>query len=174
MMTPPAEEGPWNRSLVESAAALISDEESCQRDPERQRRWTTVVRCGEYGFLTIPRSSAPVWLPPYHDVGSDKVVDPTGAGNAFLGAFAVAYKKTDDAALASAYGAVAASFVIEQMGPPRREVVDGRELWNGEEFAKRLEAYQAKARTWDTSAVSCQFRNNSAKAERKELFQWDP
>lgn len=171
MMTPRVEEGPWDRGLVERAAALISDEEHCQRDPERQRRWTTVVRCGEYGCLTVPRASAPVWLPPYHDIGSDKVVDPTGAGNAFLGAFAVAYKKTDDAVLASAYGAVAASFVIEQMGPPKREVVDERVLWNGEEFGGRLEAYKIKARTWDTSIVSCQFRNNPAWAERKELFQ---
>ncbi|KAF5485578.1 Uncharacterized protein CGCF413_v014208 [Colletotrichum fructicola] len=171
MMTPQMEEGPWDRGLVERAAALISDEESCQKDPERQRRWTTVVRCGEYGCLTIPRASAPVWLPPYHDIGSEKVIDPTGAGNAFLGAFAVAYKMTDDAVLASAYGAVAASFVIEQMGPPRREVVDEKELWNGEEFGKRLEAYKIKARTWDTSIVSCQFTNNPAWAERKELFQ---
>ncbi|KAF3803152.1 hypothetical protein GCG54_00011821 [Colletotrichum gloeosporioides] len=171
MMTPQVEEGPWDKGLVERAAALISGEESRQRDPERQRRWTTVVRCGEYGCLTIPRASAPVWLPPYHDIGSDKVVDPTGAGNAFLGAFAVAYKKTDDAVLASAYGAVAASFVIEQMGPPKREVVNERELWNGEEFGKRLEAYKTKAKTWDTSVVSCHFRSNSAWAEGKELFQ---
>ncbi|KAF0325323.1 pfkB family carbohydrate kinase [Colletotrichum asianum] len=171
MMTPRAEEGPWDRGLVERAAALISDEGYCQRDLEQQRRWTTVVRCGEYGCLTVPRASAPVWLPPYHDIGSDKVVDPTGAGNAFLGAFAVAYKNTDDAVLASAYGAVAASFVIEQMGPPKREVVDDKELWNGEEFGKRLEAYQTRTRTSDTSIVSCHFRSNSAWAERKELFQ---
>ncbi|TEA21613.1 Uncharacterized protein C8034_v003585 [Colletotrichum sidae] len=142
----------WNRRLVENAAAKISG-----RHPQTgtsdasSRRWVTVVRCGEHGNLTIPRRGNPFWLPPYHDVGSQRVVDATGAGNAFLGAFAAVFGTSGDEMLASAYGAVAASFAVEQVGPPRREVVDGKELWNGEEFGRRLQEYRARFAKWDTS-----------------------
>ncbi|TDZ39071.1 Uncharacterized protein C8035_v005678 [Colletotrichum spinosum] len=142
----------WNRPLVENAAAKIS---GCQpqtgTSDASSRRWVTVIRCGEHGNLTIPRRGAPVWLPPYHDVGSQRVVDATGAGNAFLGAFAAVFGTSADEVLASAYGAVAASFAVEQVGPPRREVADGKELWNGEEFGRRLQEYRARFAKWDTS-----------------------
>ncbi|KAK2062031.1 PfkB family carbohydrate kinase [Colletotrichum caudatum] len=114
----------------------------------------TVIRCGDQGCLTVRRGAGPVWRPPFHDYGSPRVVDPTGAGNAFLGAFAVAFARTRDEALASAWGAVAASFVIEQIGPPGRGVVDGKEVWNGEGFEDRLVQYEAKVATWSTSPVT--------------------
>lgn len=50
-------------------------------------------------------------------------------------------------------GPVAAGLMIEQVGPPRREVVDGRELWKGEGLDARLEKYKAKAGAWDTGLL---------------------
>ncbi|GAA0714332.1 carbohydrate kinase family protein [Dactylosporangium roseum] len=45
------------------------------------------------------------------------VVDPTGAGDAFCGAFLAAYVETRDAVHAAMYGAVAASFAVESVDP---------------------------------------------------------
>ncbi|OHE97516.1 PfkB family carbohydrate kinase [Colletotrichum orchidophilum] len=148
---------PYNRALIEHHAnSLSSDKKTTGRPPSHEVRRgprVTVIRCGDQGCLTIPRCGDPIWLPPFHDYGSPHVVDPTGAGNAFLGAFSVAFARTDDAVLASAYGSVAASFAIEQIGPPRREVVNGREYWNGEAFEDRLRQYQDKVATWSTDVV---------------------
>ena len=36
------------------------------------------------------------WVPPYHPADSTKVVDPTGAGNAFMGALAAALGQGED------------------------------------------------------------------------------
>lgn len=44
------------------------------------------------------------------------VVDPTGAGDAFCGGFLVGLARTNDPVQASLYGAVSASFVIEEFG----------------------------------------------------------
>ncbi|KAK1704944.1 PfkB family carbohydrate kinase [Colletotrichum lupini] len=149
---------PYNRTLIERHAINLSGGikapgHSALLEEVRNRPRVTVIRCGEQGCLTIPRGGNPIWLPPFYDHGSSKVQDPTGAGNAFLGAFAVAFARTDDAVLASAYGSVAAGFVIEQIGPPRREVIDGRECWNGEAFDDRLRTYLDKVATWSTDGV---------------------
>ena len=53
------------------------------------------------------------------------VVDPVGAGNAYCGAFLVGWAETRNLQLAGEYGAVAASFSVEQVGLPA--VVSGRE-----------------------------------------------
>jgi sugar/nucleoside kinase (ribokinase family) len=47
-----------------------------------------------------------------------KVVDPVGAGNAYCGAFVTGYAETGDVVEAGRRGAVAASFVLEQVGLP--------------------------------------------------------
>ncbi|KAK1634078.1 PfkB family carbohydrate kinase [Colletotrichum phormii] len=143
---------PYNRALVEHHAIDLSNGNAAPGHPAllkeaQDRPRVTVLRCGDQGYLTIPRDGDPTWLPPFHDYGSSKVVDPTGAGNAFLGAFAIVFARTGDAVLASAYGSVAASFVIEQIGPPKREVIDGKEYWNGEAFEDRLRQYQDKVAT---------------------------
>ena len=46
------------------------------------------------------------------------VVDVTGAGNAFCGGFLVGWVQTGDLRTAGLYGAVAASFLVEQVGLP--------------------------------------------------------
>ncbi|KAK2029081.1 PfkB family carbohydrate kinase [Colletotrichum zoysiae] len=158
------EEGPgipYNRALVEALAVRLArggggggGEDlpgGLTSAPGTSGGGVTVIRCGDQGCLIVRRGAGPVWRPPFHDYGSPRVVDPTGAGNAFLGAFAVAFARTRDEALASAWGAVAASFVIEQIGPPRRGVVGGKEVWNGEGFEDRLLRYEAKVATLSTS-----------------------
>ena len=46
------------------------------------------------------------------------VVDPTGAGNAYCGGFLAGYVQTGNALTAARFGAVAASFLVEQVGLP--------------------------------------------------------
>jgi sugar/nucleoside kinase (ribokinase family) len=46
------------------------------------------------------------------------VVDPTGAGNAYCGGFLAGYIETGDVLTAARYGAIAASFLVEQAGLP--------------------------------------------------------
>jgi sugar/nucleoside kinase (ribokinase family) len=106
-----------------------------------------VVRCGEHGCLVASKSYPPRWFPPFHSTGSSRVVDATGAGNAFLGAFAVTFaisSNLDEAAIA---GSVAASFLTEQVGLPDRTSRDGRETWNGETFLDRVDKYRAMLNT---------------------------
>lgn len=84
---------------------------------------------------------------------TEKVVDPTGGGNAFLGGFCIGLLSNPNSfgmtefEIGAIHGTVAASFAIEQPGMPRlsRHEEDGQELWNGEsvhdrmnEFTKRL------------------------------------
>ena len=45
-----------------------------------------------------------------------EAVDPTGAGDAFCGGFLVGMAQTRDARQAALYGAVSASFIIEDFG----------------------------------------------------------
>ena len=95
-----------------------------------------IVRCGKWGCCIVSNKSQPVWLPPYHQ-DSSKVIDPTGAGNCFLGGFAVSIARgvgIEEAALA---GSVAASFAVEQLGMPKLSI-DEEERWNGDTVRNRL------------------------------------
>jgi hypothetical protein len=51
--------------------------------------------------------------------GIPKVVDPAGAGSAFLGAFTVDYVESKNPHQSCLRGAVAASFALEQHGLPK-------------------------------------------------------
>ncbi|PVH82596.1 Ribokinase-like protein [Cadophora sp. DSE1049] len=89
------------------------------------------------------------WLPAYFTEGDvERVVDPTGGGNGFLGGMAVALARGRGVVEASAWGSVAASFMIEQVGvpvlssAPSGEGKEGEvELWNGLRVEERLEEY---------------------------------
>lgn len=105
-----------------------------------------VVRSGEQGcFITSKQGS--FWSPAYYEE-EDKsqnphVVDPTGAGNAYLGAFAVGFLQNKSIYEAACYGAVGASFALEQLGVPECNLgQEDIELWNGDNVFDRLERYQ--------------------------------
>ena len=89
------------------------------------------------------------WVPAYYggDGGgvNDRVVDPTGGGNTFLGGLAVALARGKSIEEACAWGHVAASFAIEQVGFPVLSVdEEGRETWNGVRVEDRLRAFQER------------------------------
>ena len=114
---------------------------------ERQGRdRAIVVRCGEQGCF-LKTETKQFILPAYHEPPSDsghpKVVDPTGAGNAFLGAFAMGMLDSPDPSQkilhAGLYGTIAASFAIEQVGLPKLRIIEGVEVWNGVRVEQRLQ-----------------------------------
>lgn len=116
-----------------------------------------LIRAGELGCLLRSRTlPSPMWIPPFYDPDSNskprkqhaKVTDPTGAGNAFLGAFAVGYLKTGGSVIqAACYGSVGASFALEQVGiPEKTEEGGGEELWNGVTVFSRLREYMSRTK----------------------------
>jgi sugar/nucleoside kinase (ribokinase family) len=108
-----------------------------------------VVRAGENGCFVLCGLISQ-WLPPFYTTemieGQDsKVIDPTGAGNAFLGAFSIGYLQTGgDIIEAACYGSVAASFALEQVGMPEKSNEGYEELWNGVSVLRRLHKYRAR------------------------------
>lgn len=133
-----------------------------------------IVREGKNGCSTFSREHQ-IHLAAYHSPDQEsqsRVVDPTGGGNAFLGALAMALNgdvcppmeetsqilaldkdsKSDQflrSILSLAYATVAASFVIEQPGmPTHRGQGEGIETWNGEAFQDRLKAYLTRDRAY--------------------------
>lgn len=117
---------------------------------------TIVIRAGDLGCCVFSRKiKRLVWLPPYYQqqhpelsntAGSHGVVDPTGAGNTFLGGFAIGLLETKDDIKATCYGTVATSFALEQIGlPDMLNIGDGRELWNNVSVRSRLTEYLLRA-----------------------------
>jgi len=104
-----------------------------------------VVRCGEHGSLTISPNNPPLWLPPFYAQGAKQVVDPTGAGNAFLGGFTAGWTKTQDPREASMYGSIASSFAVEQIGLPKLGPDAGEEVSNDVRVMARLDEYKSRA-----------------------------
>lgn len=79
---------------------------------------TIALRMGEAGSIVHRTDTGETWQIP---AVPTTVIDPTGAGNAYCGGFVVGWCEKDDLRLAGCYGAVAASFLIEQIGlPPAR------------------------------------------------------
>lgn len=111
---------------------------------------TVIVRVGEHGCFVRSSNLISKWLPPYHMAGpgeeqATKVVDPTGAGNTFLGGYSIGYLQTGgDVIQAAYYGSVAASFALEQVGMPEKRGEGGEELWNGASVLGRLHEYRAR------------------------------
>ncbi|KAJ6007345.1 hypothetical protein N7540_011321 [Penicillium herquei] len=108
-----------------------------------------IIRAGEQGCLIQSWDLPPTWLPPFYDSESISeqavgVVDPTGAGNAFLGGFGVGYIKTKDAVTAACFGTVSASIALEQLGMPTKTHSGDMELWNGTSVQERLREYMSR------------------------------
>jgi hypothetical protein len=84
------------------------------------------------------------WVPAYHS-DSNKVVDPTGGGNAFLGGLAVALARGKGLEEAARWGSISASFAIEQVGMPvLGHDGEGREVWNGVRIDERLAEFERR------------------------------
>lgn len=137
---------------------------------------------GSYSFEreeVEPSSGVEEWLPAYftsEDAKMGRVVDPTGGGNGFLGGMSVALARGKSVVEAAAWGSVAASYMIEQVGvpvlsvgvlgdktnvTPAKKGIDGEdnqksgdaerkvsELWNGESVEERLEAFKTRCGSW--------------------------
>ena len=105
------------------------------------------VRSAEMGcFLSSSQTS--FWSPPYYEDAMNhnpRIVDTTGAGNAYLGSFAIGYLRHQSIYEAACYGAVGASFALEQVGLPQRRLDhSGVEIWNGDSVFGRLRRYQER------------------------------
>jgi len=119
---------------LESASCLYEETEpqallqAMHRDGAR----LAALRMGKKGSLVAERGgqihAIPIW--------PTTVVDVTGAGNAYCGGLLVGYAETNDACTAGLYGAVSASFAVEQFGPiPWHPALS-------QEALRRLEALQ--------------------------------
>lgn len=137
-----------------------------------------VIREGKDGCSAFLRAHQ-THLKAYHTPAQEsqaRVVDPTGGGNAFLGALAMAWTGSvrplvdetrrllasqasstepfDHLTICLIYATVAASFVIEQPGMPTHGTeLDGRETWNGEHFEDRLRAYLSREEAFFTQQM---------------------
>jgi len=73
-----------------------------------------IATMGADGVLLLSEDASfykvPAYTPPH-------VVDPTGAGDAFAGAFLVEYLESGDSVWSTAFASAAASFVVEGVGP---------------------------------------------------------
>ena len=111
-----------------------------------------VVSAGKNGCL-VARRGLQRWLPAYHQA-PEKVVDPTGGGNGFLGGLAVGLVRggaslgLSNIEEAAVWGSISASFAIEQVGMPTLSSTEHGETWNGvrvddrlSEFKERLDRY---------------------------------
>lgn len=109
-----------------------------------------VVRCGKDGCVVV-RHGMRSWMPAYHQ-SADKVVDPTGGGNGFLGGLAVGLVRggaapgIENLEEAAAWGSISASLAIEQVGMPVLETNGQEETWNGVKVQNRLAEYKKRAR----------------------------
>lgn len=136
----PKSDAPFSRGAVEEHA-----QQFLNASFEGSANGTMIViRAGEHGCLTISRKEKARWYPPFYDSASPEIVDVTGAGNTFLGAFTFVLQKGLDLEEATIYGMVAASFALEQIGLPSLGSLDGAETWNGVKFSARLEEYKER------------------------------
>lgn len=114
-----------------------------------ERSGTAIIRAGERGCMIWRSGDSPKWLPPFYQKTSrtkpePEIVDPTGAGNAFLGAYAIGYLRTGDPVQAASYGAVGASFALEQISVPQSNLNEAGERWNGTTVLSRLQEYKSR------------------------------
>lgn len=105
-----------------------------------------VVRAGKDGCF-VAKGALKFWLPAYHP-SAEKVIDPTGGGNTFLGGLAVTLARGHSLTYAAMCGSIAASFAIEQVGMPTLSQGPDGELWNGERVVDRIIEYGARLREY--------------------------
>ncbi|KAJ5203882.1 uncharacterized protein N7498_004761 [Penicillium cinerascens] len=133
----------FKKSIEDLAARVL------ERGVGPDQQGVVIVRAGEHGCFVSARDISPRWLPPYYasetrNTNISEIVDPTGAGNTFLGAYAIGYLKTGNAIEAACYGSVGASFAIEQVGIPEKAEKNGEEMWNEVSVSLRLREYMSR------------------------------
>ncbi|KAI4719771.1 Ribokinase-like protein [Aureobasidium sp. EXF-10727] len=138
--------GDVDRQVIESCSSKLLSSVSS----ERALKVSVVVRSGKDGCY-VGSSSKQAWLPAFHTPTPEKVIDPTGGGNGFLGGLAIGLVRTGNVVEASKWGNVAASFMIEQVGVPVLQTEEGKERWNGVVVQERLAEYSL--RCMDETAV---------------------
>lgn len=138
-------------------------------DPKLVERWSfellksgvgehglgaVVVRAGALGcYIATGDLKRRKWLPAYHQSDPtssrpNKVVDPTGAGNTFLGGLAIGLVRGGripgllNIEEAAVWATVAASFAVEQVGLPMLIRDADGESWNGVSVMERLQEYK--------------------------------
>ncbi|KAI1364030.1 Ribokinase-like protein [Xylaria arbuscula] len=104
--------GLFLRKVIEDAAQLFLD-----MGIGTKRDGAIVVRCAQHGCFYMDAKKRG-WIAAYYSHGHHDVVDVTGAGSCFLGAFTVAYLKTGNLKKACSHGTRAASYAMEQYGFP--------------------------------------------------------
>lgn len=140
---------------AEEGARLFNDDEPLSLEECMQYIWKfdkymgarniCVLRCGKLGSVALSArdlesgNRTVIHLPAYHSNSPDKVIDPTGGGNSYLGGFCVGFVLTGDLYVASICGNIAAGCIIEQIGVPNFETATRK--WNGLTFYERLCQY---------------------------------
>jgi sugar/nucleoside kinase (ribokinase family) len=116
-------------------ASLVYDEQDPHKLIDAMLRdgaKVVALRMGEAGSL-VATASERFTIPA---VPVPQLVDQTGAGNAYCGAFLVGWTRGRDLRTAGYYGAVAASFVLETVGVlnlPSAQTRDDRYRWLAEQ-----------------------------------------
>lgn len=140
---------------------MSSDGTKTKKRQRKRKQLILVIREGAHGCTTYTDSNDTkgFHLPAYHTTAS-RVLDPTGGGNTFLGALAIALtgvttpsptsasqrfrkplsRSHAQLVLALVHATVAASYAIEQVGMPSVSATDG-DVWNGEKYTARFEKY---------------------------------
>jgi sugar/nucleoside kinase (ribokinase family) len=95
------------------------------------------VKCGDEGALVHAAGASDVIVVPS---AATRLVDATGAGDAFCGGFLAAFARTGDALEGALHGTVAASFALADVGPAALATVEP------EAAAARLAALRGRAR----------------------------
>lgn len=126
----------FDPQLIEQQGRIFYDAMS-----QDQINRCVVVRAAGDGCLVLSKDGAS-WLPSFYESTADEVVDPTGAGNAFLGAFTIGWQETGSYVEAAKYGMTAASLTIEQVGLPELTDSGRDEKWNGCAVRNRLDTYR--------------------------------
>lgn len=141
--TPPPKSSDFNRAAVEMQTSQF-----LARGLGPTTSGAVVVRAGKEGCFVASLDKRK-WLPAYHQSG-EKVIDPTGGGNGFLGGFAVGLVRTKGEVVEAArWGSVAASLCIEQVGMPElttqsKDKTGEGERWNGCSVKERLEEFRKR------------------------------
>lgn len=127
--------------INEEEARQLADEPNLVKAAAKVRAMgpeTVVVKKGEHGAMLFHDDSI-FWAPA---LPLDNIVDPTGAGDVFMGGFAGHLSRAgrfgvDDLKRALVIGSVMASFVVEQFGP------DNLLSLTPERIEERIEAFKA-------------------------------